>query len=207
VYKRQTEQLVNLIADIKPTIPRYCRVNRVIRDIPSTLVVEGNRRTSLRQDIQQEMSRRGTSCQCIRCREIRKRSVSVENLSFNDFVYHTEFSEEHFLSFDTIKDKLAGFLRLSLPGTSSPDTGIHELGNAAIIREVHVYGQSLSVGADQAGAAQHIGLGTELISRAEAIAQRKGYSKLAIISAIGTRQYYANRGFDKGDLYMVKKLS
>lgn len=202
-----TEQLVTLIAGIKPTIPRYCRVNRVIRDIPSTLVVEGNKRTSLRQDIQQEMSRRGTSCQCIRCREIRKRSVAIENLSFNDFVYHTEFSEEHFLSFDTIKDKLAGFLRLSLPGSSSPDTGIRELGNAAIIREVHVYGQSLSVGADQAGAAQHIGLGTELISRAEAIAQRKGYSKLAIISAIGTRQYYKNRGFNKVELYMVKKLS
>jgi len=202
-----TEELVTLIADIKPSIPRYCRVNRVIRDIPSTLVIDGNRRTSLRQDIQQEMRRRRTSCQCIRCREIRKKSVSLENLAFHDFIYHTSTSEEHFLSFDTIKDKLAGFLRLSLPGTSSPDTGIRELENAAIIREVHVYGQSLSVGAGQAGAAQHIGLGTELISRAEDIAHRKGYSKLAIISAIGTRQYYIQRGFDKGELYMIKKLS
>ncbi len=61
-----TRQLIDLLADIKPTIPRYCRVNRVIRDIPSTHVVEGNRRTSLRQDVQKELRRRGTRCQCVR---------------------------------------------------------------------------------------------------------------------------------------------
>ena len=49
-----TEQLIDLIADLKTTIPRYCRVNRVVRDIPSTNVVEGNKRTSLRQDIQRD---------------------------------------------------------------------------------------------------------------------------------------------------------
>ena len=64
-----TEQLIDLIADIKTTIPRYCRVNRVIRDIPSNNVVEGNCRTSLRQDVHDEMQRRGTHCECIRCRE------------------------------------------------------------------------------------------------------------------------------------------
>ncbi len=67
-----TRELVDLIADIKPTIPRYCRVNRVIRDIPSTYVVDGNRRTSLRQDVQKEMKQRGSDCQCIRCREIKE---------------------------------------------------------------------------------------------------------------------------------------
>ena len=49
------DDLVDLLVDIKPTIPRYCRVNRVIRDIPGNNVVEGNTRTSLRQDIQQIM--------------------------------------------------------------------------------------------------------------------------------------------------------
>ena len=53
-----TQDLVDLIADIKPSIPRYCRVNRVIRDIPSTNVVEGNRRTSLRQDIHADLGKR-----------------------------------------------------------------------------------------------------------------------------------------------------
>ena len=73
-----------------------------------------------------------------------------------------------FLSFVTPEDRLAGFLRLSLPGPQSPRTGLADLEGAAIIREVHVYGQSLPVGAEQAGAAQHTGLGTRLLEQAEA---------------------------------------
>ena len=72
-----TEELVNLMADVKPSIPRYCRVNRVIRDIPSTHVVAGNKRSSLRQDVQAEMARRGTHCDCIRCREVRGGKVGA----------------------------------------------------------------------------------------------------------------------------------
>ncbi len=201
-----TEELVNLIADIKPGIPRYCRVNRVIRDIPSTNVVEGNRRTSLRQDVQEEMKRRGTTCKCVRCREVRGRSIQVEDLQCHDHVYPAGAAEEHFLSFDTPDDHLAGFLRLSLPGPDSPDTGIPDLQNAAIIREVHVYGQSLQVGEEKKGAAQHAGLGTRLIRQAEKIARQRGYRRLAVIAAVGTRQYYQRRGFHRGELYYVKEL-
>ena len=82
----------------------------------------------------------------------------------------SDAAEEHFLSFVTPDDRLAGFLRLSLPGEGSPATGLPDLAGAAIIREVHVYGQSLMVGTEQAGAAQHIGLGTRLIHQAEQIA-------------------------------------
>ncbi len=201
-----TAELIDLIADIKPSIPRYCRVNRVIRDIPSTNVVEGNKRTSLRQDVQQEMHRRGTRCQCIRCREVSRQVVRVEDLNTHDLVYQAGLSEEHFLSFDTPDDRLAGFLRLSLPGEGLPDTGLSDLKGAALIREVHVYGQSLPVGAEQAGAAQHAGLGTNLIRRAERIARSAGFQRLAVISAIGTRSYYLPRGFERGELYLVKKL-
>ncbi|HEY5731385.1 MAG TPA: tRNA uridine(34) 5-carboxymethylaminomethyl modification radical SAM/GNAT enzyme Elp3, partial [Anaerolineales bacterium] len=142
-----TQELIDLIADIKPSIPRYCRVNRVIRDIPSTNVVEGNRRTSLRQDVQNEMKRRGTQCQCVRCREVRGKSVKTDTLELNDLVYQAGAAEEHFISFVTAEDKLAGFVRLSLPGEDSPETSIADLDGAALIREVHVYGQSLPVGA------------------------------------------------------------
>jgi elongator complex protein 3 len=75
-----------------------------------------------------------------------------------------------------------------------------------LIREVHVYGQSLEVGDSKEGAAQHIGLGTNLLQEAEIIAKQKGFDKLAVISAVGTREYYAGRGFEMGDLYMVKKI-
>ncbi len=201
-----SEELIDLIADIKPTIPRYCRVNRVIRDIPSTNVVEGNKRTSLRQDILAEMKRRGTVCQCVRCREVRGQKVDALQLTLNDLVYQAGGCEEHFLSFDTPDGRLAGFLRLALPGADAPQSGMVELEGAALIREVHVYGQSLQVGAGGHGAAQHIGLGTRLITQSEEIARQAGYHALAVISAVGTRQYYLERGFARGNLYLVKPI-
>jgi len=207
-----TKELIDLIADIKPTIPRYCRVNRVIRDIPSTNVVEGNKRTSLRQDIHIEMKKRGTRCQCIRCREVRRQPVGRESLRLEDQIYQTGAAEEHFLSFVTEEDKIAAFLRLSLPeldehGKPPLETDLADLPGAAIVREVHVYGQSLEVGAKQDGLAQHTGMGTQLLHRAEEIAHRKGFRRLAVIAAVGTRRYYLQRGFQRGEYYLIKDLA
>ncbi len=201
-----TEELVELLATIKPTIPRYCRVNRVIRDIPSTHVVEGNMRTSLRMDLKKVMESRGQHCDCIRCREVKGKKVDPDTLEINDVTYQAGFAEEHFLSFVTADDKLAGFLRLSFPKADSPDMQIQDLQHAAIIREVHVYGQSLEVGKEKTGAAQHIGLGTQLIEHACELAQQAGYPKIAVIAAIGTRKYYAGRKFKLGSHYMVRDL-
>ena len=201
-----TQELIDLIADIKPTIPRYCRVNRVIRDIPSTNVVEGNRRTSLRQDVHAEMKRRGTRCECVRCREVRGKSVDATLLELDDLVYQAGAAEEHFISYVTPDDQLAGFVRLSLPGKDSPQTELTDLDGAALIREVHVYGQSLAVGAEKEGAAQHAGLGTRLLAEAERVAQINGFKRMAVISAVGTRGYYLERGFERGELYLIKTL-
>jgi elongator complex protein 3 len=201
-----TQELIDLIADVKPTIPRYCRVNRVIRDIPSTNVVEGNRRTSLRQDVHLELKRRGTACQCVRCREVRKQRVSAEKVELHDLFYPAAQAEEHFISLDTPDDKLAGFIRLSLPATGSPQTGLTDLEGAALIREVHVYGQSLPVGAEKEGAAQHSGLGTQLLEEAEKVARENGFHRMAVISAVGARKYYLDRGFERGELYLVKSI-
>ena len=201
-----TQELIDLIVDVKLSIPRYCRVNRVIRDIPSTNVVEGNRRTSLRQDVHRELKRRGKRCQCVRCREVRKQRVNAEKVELHDLVYSAAEAEEHFISFDTPDDKLAGFIRLSLPSHESPKTGLEDLDGAALIREVHVYGQSLPVGAEKDGAAQHSGLGTQLLETAEEIAREHGLRRMAVISAVGTRQYYLDRGFERGELYLVKNI-
>jgi len=200
------EELLALIADIKPTIPRYCRVNRVVRDIPSTHVVAGNKRTSLRQDIHAELRRRGTRCNCIRCREVRGQTVETSALELNDLAYPADGAEEHFLSFVTLEDKIAGFLRLCLPNADSPSTGLSDLDGAAIIREVHIYGQSLPVGEEGNGAAQHTGLGTRLLEEAEKIARAHGFQRMAVIAAVGTRRYYLERGFERGKLYLVKSL-
>lgn len=206
-----TQELIDLIADIKPTIPRYCRVNRIIRDIPSTEVVDGNKRTSLRQDVHAEMARRGTHCECIRCREVRGKAVNVSDLHLEELVYPAGGAQEHFLSFITPDhgdqvSRIAGFLRLSLPGLDSPKTGIPDLDGAAIIREVHVYGQSLEIGEDGQGVAQHSGLGTQLLANADRIAHQHGYRQIAVIAAVGTAQYYLQRGFERGELYLTKRL-
>jgi elongator complex protein 3 len=211
-----TEELVDLIADIKPGIPDYCRVNRVIRDIPSTNVVEGNKRTSLRMDVFAEMKRRGQTCRCVRCREVRGHQVKPEKLELVDTVYTPMQAEEHFLSYVTQEDRIAGYLRLSLPlggdwlaehsRAGLPEDTFADLDGAALIREVHVYGQSLAVGEEQQGAAQHIGLGKALLEKAEEIARAKGYRRMAVIAAVGTRCYYEARGFQRGSLYMVKEL-
>lgn len=85
--------------------------------------------------------------------------------------------------------------------------GFADLSGAALIWQVHVYGQSLPVGAEQGGAAQHIGLGTKLLAEAESTARAAGFTRIAVISAIGTRKYYLDRGFERGELYLVKALS
>lgn len=217
------EELIELIAGLKPGVPEYCRINRIIRDIPSTHVVAGNRRTSLRQDIREEMAQRGEVCRCIRCREIRGERVRVEDLHLEDLTYDAAYAQEHFLSFTTPQDRLAGYLRLSLPDLYQPARrsglpadvlaglealveAMPDLQGAALIREVHVYGQSLGVGEEQTGAAQHIGLGTQLIQKAEEIARGQGYTRLAVISAIGTRLYYESRKFQRGQHYQIKEL-
>jgi len=211
-----TEQLVQLIADIKTSIPPYCRVNRIIRDIPSGHIVAGNRRSSLRQDALSELARRGQHCHCIRCREVRGEAFNPAHLLLQDIEYPAAFASEHFIQYVTPQDRLAGYLRLSLPDERGDDRWLKEkqqllklapdLHKAAIIREVHVYGQSVEVGHEQSGAAQHIGLGSALLKKAEEISQQYGFKKLAVISAIGTREYYQARGFGPGDLYMTKRL-
>jgi elongator complex protein 3 len=201
------EDLLELLVTIKPTIPRYCRVNRLVRDIPAHHVVAGNRRSNLRQEAQRLLSMRGLRCQCIRCREIRGHPVQREDLRLEEQTYTASGAEEHFLSFVTVEDRLAGYLRLSLPASRGEALGWPELRGAALIREVHIFGQSLEVG-DQSGqgTAQHVGLGSELLSCAEVLARRNGYTRLAVISAVGTREYYAERGFLDGDLYQGKPL-
>ncbi len=219
-----TDELIGLIADIKPGIPAYCRVNRVIRDIPSSHVVAGNKRTSLRQDVMAELARRGQQCGCIRCREVRGKGVTPEVLQLIPTVYHATQAEEYFLEYRTPEGKIAGYLRLSLPEKPASfwkDAEVNaeftdhpldmegmalDLEQAAIIREVHVYGQSLPVGGELNGAAQHSGLGTRLLEQAEKIALDRGFKKLAVIAAVGTRLYYESRGFTRGSLYLVKNL-
>jgi elongator complex protein 3 len=201
------EELLELIAAIKAVIPPYCRVNRLARDIPVAHVVAGNKRSNLREDAQRLMAARGAHCNCIRCREVRGLHVARGDLRLDDLAYAAGGGEERFLSFVTVENRLAGYLRLWLPGAQKPLLSWPDLERAAIVRDLHIYGQTLPLGGRGEGAAQHLGLGTDLLASAERIAREAGFSNLAVISAIGTRDYYRQRGFEDGELYLVKRLN
>jgi elongator complex protein 3 len=199
------DELLHLLADCMAWTPEYNRLTRVIRDIPSTDIVEGNRLTNFRQLAEDEVKRRAMSSADIRAREVRFREVEAESLALDRLEYDTQVGREIFLQFITPERAIAGFLRLSLPNSAlSPLTP--ELDGAAVIREVHVYGQVVGIGGDSGGRAQHAGLGTALIEAAVDIAQTAGYRTLAVISAIGTRVYYRKRGFADSGLYQVRTL-
>ncbi|MCA9956815.1 MAG: GNAT family N-acetyltransferase, partial [Anaerolineales bacterium] len=149
---------------------------------------------------------RGLQCNCIRCREVRRHKVQREDVELRIETYETDATTEHFLSFETDDDKLAGFLRLSLPHKNSAHP-LPELENHAMIREVHVYGPALNLGEGSSGEAQHMGLGSELIHKAKEMARAAGYGRIAVISAIGTREYYAKyHNFEMDGLYMTADL-
>ena len=207
LYRPYSESdLVALLARCKPHTPRYCRINRIFRDIPSPNIVEGNKKTNLRQLVQNYMAEHDMACQCLRCREVRRQEVTPDDLRLDILPYETDINREFFISYVTPDDKVAGFLRLSLPN-SPAIVPIAEIKDAAMIREVHVYGPALGVGRDSAGETQHLGLGTRLVQQAEEIARAAGFSQLAVISAIGTRGYYRKLGFELGELYMGKVIN
>lgn len=207
--------LVALLADVKPQIPTYTRVNRLFRDIPAHHIEAGVTLGNLREVVHRELERRGEQCGCIRCREVRRRPLSDTPLELRDFQYETDLTREHFLHFvlpETDGEEgrrgrdglIAGFLRLSLP--LQEDAGsrafLNEIRGHAMIREVHVYGPALALGSAADGAAQHGGLGTRLIEEARRISRAAGFDEISVIAATGTRGYYAERGFRLGELYM-----
>ncbi len=201
------EELVELLIACKTIVPPYCRINRVVRDIPKAYVAAGSIASHMRQIVQREMKHRGLQCRCIRCREVRNEKVRADDLHFDVTTYRTDATTEHFLSYITSRGKIAGFCRLSLASPDVPrDEILDELRASAVIREVHVYGPALEIGAASAGEAQHLGLGTRLVEQAANIARNAGVKRLSVIAAIGTREYYRRLGFEQGELYMSKDL-
>ena len=198
----QTE-LLQVVTECMLLTPEYCRLTRVVRDIPGTDIVDGSRVTNLREVAEDELSARGVRGRDIRSREIRHRRVDPEELELKQQSYRSSLGREVFLQYVTPTNRIAAFLRLSLPLESVPIPEIHE---SAMIREVHVYGLLASIGQRQGVRSQHLGLGRKLIEEAARRAAAEGYPDLAVISAIGTRAYYRNNGFTDGELYQHRAL-
>lgn len=204
------ETLVNLITEIKKNIPYYCRIERVIRDIPSNMIVEGGSKSSnLRQDVLVAMTAEGTKCKCIRCREIK--SNYEKDLKWQIFRqdFDSAGGKEVFLSIESVDRKyLLSLLRLRIPSQyfSKSNHFISILNNSAIIREIHTYGPQVEVGENNDLAAQHQGFGKLLVKEAERIAKKEfKLDKMAVISGVGVRNFFGSQGYELKDTYMVKE--
>jgi len=207
------EEAAELVAEIKSMIPRYTRLQRVQRDIPADFIDAGVWKSNLRQLARQRMEEHGWTCDCIRCREVGMNDEEPENVELDVMTYEAAGGTEHFISFEDFeKDLLVGFCRLRFPN----DPVRRELENAALVRELHVYGDEVGVGddagdadgGDDAGDAhQHRGYGRRLLAKAEALATDAGFEKLSVISGIGVREYYREKlGYYQDGPYVSTRL-
>ncbi len=201
-----TEEAAELTAEAKQYIPRYCRVMRVQRDIPSNRVDAGVQRTNLRQYVGWLMEKKGVTCRCIRCREAgimsMKKDIKGVQPELHVEEYKASSGKEFFISFeDKNKEVLFGFCRMRFP---SQQLRPEITKNSALLRELHVYGEQTPLGA--AGPVQHLGLGKMLLSEAEKIAKQNGRDKMVVISGIGVREYYRKLGYRQEGPYVVKRL-
>lgn len=209
------DELVDVLVQDVLTTPPYVRISRMIRDISATDILVGNKHTNLRQMVEQELAAEDIArrVQEIRFREINQQQVRAAELTLQDFAYTTAVSDEHFLQWVTTDNKIAGFCRLSLPHWDKLTSGACDVSadellvqpGQAMIRELHVYGQALSLGSEGMSA-QHQGLGQKLLAKASSIAAEAGYTSLNVISSIGTRAYYRAQGFTDAGLYQQKAL-
>jgi elongator complex protein 3 len=193
------EEMIDLVAYAKSMIPEYTRLQRIQRDIPAKLIVAGSRHSNFRQLAQNRLKAHGKRCRCIRCREI-GRLPSLAESEIGVLKYACCGGQEHFIS-AVSDDSLIGFSRLRFPPV--PYNSLLE--NAALMRELHVYGSLVQMGKDaESDEWQHRNYGKELLARAEEIASDAGFISLAIMS--GVRPYYRRQGYERKGPYMIRKL-
>ena len=200
------EEMVNLLINIKLLIPKYVRIPRLMRDIPSKFIVAGCKDSSLRGAIKKRMIELGVQCKCIRCREYGHRLRDGWRIGEPHLVrldYEASGGKEIFLSYEDDEETLFGLLRMRVKPLFQGN------GNSAMVRELHVFGSEVPLGGRQAQAAQHKGLGGELLREAERIARDEfGAERLKILSGIGARDYFHSEfGYSLQGVYMVKDLS
>jgi elongator complex protein 3 len=199
------DEMAGLMISIKTQVPGYVRIPRVMRDIPNKFIVAGCKDLALRSALKKRMEEIGVRCSCIRCREYGHRlrdgwKIGEPNLKRRS--YEASGGKEVFLSFEDEGETLFGLLRMRV--------GFSVVGNGdlAMVRELHVFGSEVPLGKQGAGAAQHRGLGGELLKEAERIARDEFQAnKIAVISGVGAREYFRSEcGYELDGDYMVKDL-
>lgn len=221
IYKPYgSAQLFDALLEMKKITPRYCRISRLIRDIPANEIAAGNNITNLREALAEKLHEQGLVCECLRCREIGRHPdlAQKKRYTYTD-AYEASGGTEIFLSSEDA-DRIAvfAFLRLRLPPIIDDATTpfehkvkklfalMPEIKDCAFIRELHTYGHLVQIGKYKDSASQHTGLGRQLLEEAEKIAIHAGYKKIAVISGVGVRDYYRKFGYELEGTYMTKSL-
>ncbi|WP_174590222.1 tRNA uridine(34) 5-carboxymethylaminomethyl modification radical SAM/GNAT enzyme Elp3 [Methanocella conradii] len=202
-----SEEAARLLAGIKERLPAWVRLQRIQRDIPAKHIVAGVLKSNVRQMAYDIMQAEGKQCRCIRCREVGHKMLKglkadPDAVRLGVEKYEACGGVEHFIFFEEFNiDALIGFIRLRFP--CRPHR--HELEDAALIRELHVYGRMVPIG-EKGKDWQHRGYGAELLEHAASIAREAGYGKLAVMSGVGARPYYERLGFGRDGPYMSRRL-
>ena len=201
------EELTSVLVEAKKMVPPWVRIMRIQREIESEDIVAGPQAGNLRQLVIQKLKSQGFTCRCIRCREagLQKKYPSEDEVILRRTDYVASHGREVFLSFETRDGStILGFLRLRHNSDNSHRT---ELQDAAVVRELHVYGQAIGLGTHSIESLQHRGYGTKLMLEAQRIAaQDFGVSKIAVISAVGTREYYRRLGYEQDGPFISKRV-
>ena len=204
------DQAADLVAEVMDLIPKYTRLQRVQRAIPADHIAAGVWKSNLRQLATQRAEKKGIVPRDIRAREVGQNDADPDpdRIELDVLTYEAGGGTEHFLSFeDPESELLIGFCRLRFPN----DPVRQELEDAALVRELHVYGSEAGIrddSGDGEGADwQHRGYGRRLLERAEELAAEAGYGKVSVISGIGVRRYYREKlGYHQDGPYVSKRL-
>ena len=88
--------LFELIKEFKKKVQKWKRLNRIIRDIPSTYITGGYKHeyVNMRQLLQNDMKKNNWCCNCIRCREIKDIKVSGDDIKLDIVSYYTPFYDD-----------------------------------------------------------------------------------------------------------------
>jgi len=203
------ETVVELLSEMKAFVPRWHRIMRIQREIPAYEISAGVKNGNLRELVRERARERGHPCACIRCREVALGEPAViedkDALKYTEERYAASEGTELFGSYEYEKSGLiAGFVRLRIPSEKAHRP---ELRNAAVVRELRVYGRVVGIGERKGNAWQHRGLGASMMRRMEEQAKSElGRGRLLVTSAVGTRNYYRRLGYRRLGPYMAKKL-
>lgn len=194
------EEVAELLARIKREIPEWVRIQRVQRDIPAPLIVDGVKKGDIRLHAQRILEERGERCGCIRCREIGriefKNGQDDVDLEMTREEYEASGGTEVFLSYvEPRSNGIAAYARLRKSNAN------------ARIRELKVLGEVVPIDDPAGGRWQHKGLGGDFVKECERISKEEwGLDMISVTSGVGARPYYRRTGYDLQVPYMTKAL-